>query len=71
MMSTVHGRWKLRTLSLGVLLIPATLGLSGCGGEKPPVTVDAEDAAATAERNKSMEEYMNSAEGKAATQTPK
>jgi len=44
---------------------------AGCGEDKPTGLAPQEDAAATAERNKGMEDYMKSAAGKAANKPPK
>jgi len=48
------------------VLVAWAVTLPGCGEEKPAAVVP-EDQAAVAERNKSMEDYMKSKEGKAST----
>jgi len=52
--------------AVGCVLVAWAVSLPGCGGEKPTAVVP-DDQAAVAERNKSMEDYMKSKEGKAAT----
>jgi hypothetical protein len=54
-----------------LLGVACTLVPAGCGESKPTGLAPPEDPAATAARNKSMEDYMKSSEGKAATKGPK
>ena len=59
-------RGLLRVPPVGCVLLAWAITLPGCGEEKSG-TVVPQDAAATAERNKSMEDYMKSPAGKSAS----
>jgi hypothetical protein len=65
MQSSRRGRFPIFP-AIGGLLLVGVVTLAGCGGTPTP-TATPEDATATAERNKSMEDYMKSAAGKKAT----